>query len=69
MEKNYKMYKITVKSVIEQTFEHYCYSKKNAKIMHEMRDYPKQDIKNNLYDTKVIKMFKPKIKWKVLRQK
>ena len=61
MERNYKTYKITVKSIIEQTFEHYCYSKNNAKIMHEMRDYPKHDVENHLYNTKVLKTFKPKI--------
>ena len=61
MERNYKNYKITVKSIIEQTFEHQCYSKNNAKIMHEMRDYPKLDIENHMHDTKVLKTFKPKI--------
>ena len=61
MERNYKNYKITVKSIIEQTFEHWCYSKNNAKIMHEMRDYPKLNVENHLHDTKVLKTFKPKI--------
>tara|TARA_R100001086_G_scaffold247148_1_gene180706 strand:- start:49 stop:288 length:240 start_codon:yes stop_codon:yes gene_type:complete len=71
MERNYKTYKITVKSIIEQTFEHWCYSKNNAKIMHEMHDYPKLDkdeaveiithVENHLLNTKVLKTFKPKI--------
>jgi hypothetical protein len=56
----YGTYRITVKKIIEQTYEHYGYSKKNAKRLHEYNDNL-EHINSDFENVKVLKIYKPKI--------
>jgi hypothetical protein len=56
----YGTYIITVKQVIEQTYEHYGYSKDNAMRLNKYNDNPNW-INSNSDNCKIIKTYKPKI--------